>query len=74
MVGFGHFEIAIRYGIHVPHVVAADDIRAVGEATRMLIIRRSQQQCRGIDRAARDHHDVGRELLGRTVLADHDTL
>ena len=43
------------------HVVAADDVGAVGEAARMTIARRAQQQRRGVDRAARDDDHVGGE-------------
>ena len=43
----------------MPHVVPADDVGAVGEAVRMLVVGGPQQQRRGIDRAAGHDHDVG---------------
>ena len=41
-----------QHRIDMPHVVTADDVGAIGEAARVLVIRRAQQQRRGIDGAA----------------------
>ena len=54
----------------VPHVVAPDLVRAVGQPVRMRVARGAQQQQGGAQRAAGDHHDVGRILL-ELVVADH---
>ena len=40
------------------HVIAADLVRAVGEAVGVLVVGRHQQQLRGIGGPARDHDDV----------------
>ena len=48
----------------VPHVVPADDVRAVGQAVRVPVAGRAQQQHRGVHRAAGDDHDVGAERDG----------
>ena len=42
----------------MPHVVPADDVGAVREPARMRIVRRAQQQRRGVDGARRNHDHV----------------
>ena len=54
------------------HVVAADLVRAVGEAVRMRVARRGQEELGGVGRAARDDDDVGREALGLAAALDDD--
>jgi hypothetical protein len=56
----------------MPHVVAAYDVRAVGEAPRMRATRRAKQQRGGVDRAARDDDDLGGVRLSRTGAFDDD--
>ena len=51
----------------VEHVVASDLTGAVGEAVRMAVVGRAQQQRGGIGGAAGDDDDVGLETLGRSV-------
>ena len=54
------------------HVVAADLIGAVGEAVRVLVGGRLQQQLRRVGRPACEHDDVARNpLLGPVPLDDH---
>lgn len=53
----------------MPHVVPAHDVRAVGQAPRMPVVRRTQQQDGGVDGAAGDDHDVRAELHGRALAA-----
>src|SRR6266540_2354156 len=50
--------------------MAADDIRAVGQAERMLVVGRTQQQRGRIDGAARHHNDVSRKRELLTVALD----
>ena len=47
----------------VEHVVPSDLVGSVGQAVRMAVVRRCQQQLRRVRRSARDDHDVGRERL-----------
>ena len=53
------------------HVVAPDHVGAVGEAARMLVVRGAQQQRRRVDRAARDHDDVGGVAFRAAPFASH---
>ena len=66
----------LRQGQHrlavVEHVVAPDLIRRVGQAVRMLVVRRRQQQLGRVGRAARDDDHVAGHGLGRAVSLDHD--
>ncbi|CAM5377725.1 hypothetical protein SALBM311S_03284 [Streptomyces alboniger] len=55
----------------VPHVVPAHHVRAVGQAPRMPVARRTQQQGGGVDGTAGDHHHVGAHLHGRGVPVPH---
>ena len=43
------------------HVVPADHARAVGQAVGVPVVRRAQEQGRGVHRARGHHHDVGAE-------------
>src|SRR5213594_2054487 len=54
------------------HVVAPHDVRAVGQAARVLVVGRAQQERRGVDGAGRHDDDVGRiRLCGTLTLDDH---
>jgi hypothetical protein len=56
----------------VEHVVAADLVGAVGEPVRVLVVRREQEQLRGVGCAAgRDDHVAG-IALGFAVVVDDD--
>ena len=66
----------LRQGEHrlavVVHEVAADLIGAVGQAVRVLVAGRGEQQLGGVRGAARDDHDVALIPLGLAVpLDDH---
>ena len=54
----------------VERVVAADLVGAVGEAVRVLVARRGEEQLRAVGRAARDDDEIRRERLGLAVALD----
>src|SRR6266568_7451505 len=54
------------------HVMSADDVGAVGEAVRMFVVSRTQEQRGGIDRATRHDHKFGRVTFFCTVALDMD--
>ena len=54
------------------HVVPPHDPGAVREALGMCAVRRAQEEGGGVDRPARDHHDVGRVGLPSPVALDLD--
>ncbi len=56
----------------VEHVVAADLVGAVGEAVRVLVVRRREQQLGRVGRAAGDDDEVAGEALGLAVPLDDD--
>ena len=56
----------------VPHVVAADLTRPVGESLRVGVAGRAQHQERRGESAAGHHHDVAGEHLGRLAALDLD--
>ena len=46
-----------KYGVHVAHVMAADDVRAVGQSARMFVVSGAEEQRGGIDSTAgNDNH------------------
>ena len=55
----------------MPHVVAADDIRTVGQPTRMAIICGPQQHSGRIDGAAGYGNDVRGKAVDLTIMFDH---
>ena len=52
------------------HVMAADNVGAVGQTVGMFVIGGAEQQSRGIDRAARRDDDVGRNFLATAIVLD----
>ncbi|MFJ9683314.1 hypothetical protein ACIRP2_35500 [Streptomyces sp. NPDC101194] len=62
LVGDGHQRQVV-----VAHVVAADDVGAVGQAVRVTVVGGAQQQGGGVRRAAGDGHDVAAEGGGGAV-------
>ena len=53
------------------HVVAADRVGPVGEATRMFIISRSKQQCRRVHGSTGSDYDVSRVFFDRSIAFHH---
>src|SRR6516162_4732131 len=67
----GAFGNSHENGIDVPHVVPANDIGAVCESARVLVIcRPKEQRCR-VNRAARNYDDVGGILFRGSVPPNH---
>ena len=66
----GTFRHRHQDGVDVAHVVASDDVRAVGQPVGMLVIGGAEQQSRGIDRAARRDDDVSRNFLATAIALD----
>ena len=56
----------------VERVVAPELVGAVGQAVRVLVVGRGEQQLGRVRRAARDHHDVGRVRLALALAFDLD--
>lgn len=54
------------------HVVASDDVGAVGQAARVLVVGRSQQQGRRVDGPAGDYNDIGGKLHLLPMPFDND--
>ena len=54
------------------HVVAADLVGAVGEAVRVLVVGRREQQLGRVGGAAGSDDDVRRVALGLAVVLDDD--
>ena len=59
--------------VDVAHVVPADDVRAVGEAARVPVVRRAQQQRRRVDRAAATTTTTSAEYSSGTPLRSTET-
>ena len=57
LMGDRHHSLAV-----VEHVVAPHLIGAVGQATRMVIVGRHQQQLGGVSRTTADHNQISAEL------------
>ena len=55
----------------VEHVVAAYLARSVGQAGRVLVRRRPEQDPGAVGRPGRDHHDVAAVRLGSTIARHH---
>src|SRR2546422_5843303 len=68
-LGEGH-----EHRVDMAHVVAPHDVRAVGQALRVLVIGRAQQERRRVDGAGRHDDDVGRIRLGGTLTLDDHPL
>ena len=58
--------------IDVAHVVTADDVRTVSQTIRVTVVRRAQQQCCGVDRAARHDDEIRGIFFRRSVALDND--
>ena len=56
----------------VAHVVSADDVGRIGQPLGVLVVRRAQQECRRVDSAAGDNHDVSRIFFPNAVALDMD--
>ena len=67
LLGQGEHGLAVVEG-----VVAPDLVGAVGQAVRVLVGGRGEQQLGRVGRAAGDDDDVGREGLARALAVDHD--
>src|SRR3989475_340849 len=68
-LGEGH-----EHRVDMAHVVAPHDVRAVGQALRVLVIGRAQQERRRVDGAGRHDDDVGRIRLGGALTLDDHPL
>ena len=56
----------------VIHVVPADLVGAVGEAVRVFVIGRHEEEPRGVCGTCGNDHDAGAEGLGFSVAINHD--